>query len=68
MDGEITIGTRLETKNFDKQIEDLERKLERMEHDYSDAVLSGFSEDDEEVRCSFLKKVMNLLKQNRKKN
>ena len=32
MDGEITIGTKLETKEFDKQIEDLENKLEDLEN------------------------------------
>lgn len=31
MDGEITIGTKLETKEFDKQIQDLEYKLEDLE-------------------------------------
>lgn len=34
MDGFVIIGTELETKNFDKQIEDLENKLDTLEKEY----------------------------------
>lgn len=50
MDGEITIGTRLDTKNFDKQIEDLERKLEQMEKSYETGKKLGFKEDEEDLK------------------
>lgn len=52
MDGWLTIGTKLETKEFDKQIADLEKELENMEKSYSTYIgKKGLrSEDKEDFR------------------
>ena len=47
MDGFITIGTKLDTKQFDKQIEDLERKVQELENQLkAPKELSGLNSDD----------------------
>lgn len=50
MDGWITIGTKLETKEFDKQIAELEKQLQEMEQDYERALKAGARVDDAPMR------------------
>ena len=49
MDGEITIGTKLDTKEFDRQIEQLEKDLKQMERSYETGTKLGFKEDKEDL-------------------
>lgn len=50
MDGYITIGTELETKEFDKQIAELEKQLEQMEKDYKNGLKGGLTVDSAPMR------------------
>ena len=50
MDGYITIGTQLETKEFDQQIAELEREIEQIEKDLENAFKGGLAIDSRPVR------------------
>lgn len=45
MDGFITIGTKLDTKSFDAQIDAVEKHLEQLEKDYATGKMNGLKED-----------------------
>ena len=68
MDGYITIGTKLDTKSFDKQIADLERKLQSLEDTKNDidVGLSPKITSDYEKLESEIEKTKNKLIQLRK--
>lgn len=50
MDGTITIGTELDTKKFDRQIQHLEAELEQMEKSYTTGKKLGFKEDEDDLK------------------
>jgi len=51
MDGYIKIGTKLDTKSFDKQIEDLEQELETLEQRYKEyETMEPFKGQEEDMK------------------
>lgn len=50
MDGYITIGTQLDTKEFDQQIAQLEREIEQIEKDLENAFKGGLAIDSKPIR------------------
>lgn len=50
MDGWITIGTKLDTKSFDAQIDKLEKDLEQLEKDYATGKMNGLKEDNKVMK------------------
>lgn len=71
MDGTITIGTKLDTKAFDEQILQLERKISDMEKDLEVSISTGeFKEDSqqaEELRVKIEKAKNQLVSLNKQK-
>ena len=49
MDGFITIGTKLDTKQFDKQIEQLEKDLSQMERAYETGIQIANPQDKQDL-------------------
>lgn len=71
MDGWITIGTKLDTKSFDKQIQDLEDKLEDLEKQkiyFSDKNMTGELKDVEKEIEKTTNKLITLRKEQEKLN
>ena len=61
MDGEITIGTKLDTKQFDAQITELERKVNDIEKMLEDPKKLGLSSRDVQELEVELEKAKNKL-------
>lgn len=61
MDGWITIGTKVDTKNFDKQIQSIERKINDLERILDDADLIGLNEREIEETEIEIEKLKNKL-------
>lgn len=59
MDGWITIGTKLDTKNFDKELKDLETQLEKFNKDIEDYESIDFKKDnyDYSYRLQMIEKI-----------